>query len=241
MCDGCTGECRKEANRYMRPKVQSDGTITLAACEHGGQRRIPYAGKTFGDYEETGDNATARKIAKWFTAEDTTKSLYLFGETGTGKTFLASLIARNFDDVIFGDIPSLLDEIKQTFNGKGSSTEVVGRYSRCEMLVLDDLGAGQVTDWSVSILYQIINNRYVENRRMIVTSNFDLEGLRDRLSVKDKAGKIVDSFTAKRITSRLNGMCVKAFLGMRDRRNRKSVTPRLKAGACLKIEQALAD
>lgn len=212
LCAGCRGECRKEANRHMRPQMQPDGTITLTACEHGRQRRIPYADKTFGDYQTTADNATAKRIAKWYLAGKTGKSLYIYGETGTGKTFLASLTARHFEDLIFGDVPSLLDEVKRTFNGNGDSREIIARYSQCAMLVLDDLGAGQVTEWSVGIIYQIINNRYTGQKRMIVTSNFDFDGLQRRLTVNG------DIFTAKRIVSRLSEMCVKVFLGTEDRR-----------------------
>ena len=211
VCQSCGGTCPKSSNRYFRPTVQSDGTICYAECEHAVCCQIPYGNKTFSDYEETSDNATARRIAKWFTGENVTKSLYLYGETGTGKTFLASLIARQFEGVIFGDVPSLLGKIKSTFDGAGNSQEILNRYGSCGLLVLDDLGAGLITEWNVGIIYEIINRRYTAGKRLIVTSNFDIEGLENRLSVRD-------SFTAKRITSRLCEMCIPAFLGTTDRR-----------------------
>jgi len=151
--------------------------------------------------------------------------IYLYGGFGSGKTLLASIVAQEFiragKQVIFGDVPSLLSRIKATFDKGGGTQEVVDSYNNCDLLILDDLGAGQSTEWSVSVLYQIINARYASGRRLIVTSNFDLNGLEQRLVVKDKAGKVVDALTAGRIVSRLSEKCVQAFLGAKDRRREK--------------------
>ena len=48
---------------------------------------------------------------------------------------------------------------------------------------------------------------------LVITSNFDLDGLQRRLSGKD-------SFAAVRITSRLEEMCIQAFLGTNGRRRK---------------------
>ena len=200
----------------------------MAPCKFGEQlnlinatsrAKIPakYAGKTFSDYKRTEDNAEAVQIALWYVAEMPRRSLYLYGECGTGKTFLASLIAQAFSEkfkrVIFGDVPSLLDEIKRTFNGNGSTQEIIDRYCESDLLVLDDLGAGQITGWNVGQLYQIVNRRYSTNSPIIVTSNFDYQDLETRLASEDK-------FSAKRIVSRLSEMCEVAYLGTNDRRRK---------------------
>ena len=135
-----------------------------------------------------------------------------------GKTFLASIIAQEFirdhKSAVFGDVPSLLDEIKRTFDGEGNAQEVLGCYCDCDLLVLDDMGAGQVTEWNVGQIYQIINQRYSAGKSTIITSNFDLECLGERLAGRDK-------YSAKRITSRLSEMCTLGFLGTMDRRKLK--------------------
>ncbi len=60
-----------------------------------------------------------------------------------------------------------------------------------DLLVIDDLGAGQYTDWAADSLYRIIDARWSNDRPMIVTSNHHGEKLR---------GVVGD-----RIASRLSG------------------------------------
>lgn len=233
-CAGCSGEpCQKSSQQYWLPVIKrtdkGEWYIPRALCKVGELRRVRrgckhckipamYADKTFSDYEETADNRRTVKIAKWFIAQKPHQSLYFFGECGTGKTFLASLIAKayllDFKTVVFGDVPSLLEEIKRTF---GDATKdggaILDGYCKCDLLILDDLGAGQVTEWNVGVLYQIINNRYNADKPTLITSNYDLAGL------GAKFGK-VDAFSGNRIISRLSQMCVLGFLGTLDRRRK---------------------
>ena len=230
-CENCMGEpCQKSVNRYFCPVIRRTDNgnwhIPAALCQYGKRRMIEresrtalipvkFIGKTFSDYEVTPDNERAVKIGRWFAEKKPNKSLYLFGGCGTGKTFLAAIIAQNFikdfKQVVFGDVPSLLDEIKRTFNTDGNSADVLDRYCNCDLLVLDDLGAGQITEWNVGILYEIINRRYSLNKSTLMTSNFDLDGLEQCFGKRD-------SYSAKRITSRISEMCTQAFLGTTDRR-----------------------
>ena len=230
-CEGCNGEsCHKKIHWYRRDKVICDEKgvrvekvkckVQLAADLKAATRQcfIPgkYRGKPFADYEVTRDNKDAIAAAKWFTP-DVAQSLYLYGNTGTGKTFLASIIAQEWlrrgKSVVFGDVPALLTAIKNTFDKDApeSAEKVFARYVDCDLLVLDDFGAGQVTEWNIGKLYELINARYSANKPLLVTSNFDIKGLERRL----KSG---DDFAATRIISRLAEMCVPAFLGMNDRR-----------------------
>lgn len=237
-CDTCNGNyCNKTVGQYQRPKVTLDGDTLKAefelcdvwkrvACkEKCRQSGIParYIGKTFDDYEVTNVNKKAVDSAKWFVRAQRDKGLYFYGGTGTGKTFLASLtaqeIVRQMRNVIFGDVPELLKRLKETFNDQTLSTDqILNRYIKTPLLILDDFGAGQITDWSVGILYQIINDRYNANKPVIVTSNYDLDGLGERLIIRDSKGKVIDAFSAERIVSRLKEMCYQTFLGTKDRR-----------------------
>ena len=228
-CDKCNGEkCHKSDNVYLKPVIdnlnghyhpcymQCKVAALVSMRKKFKRAAIPtkYANKTFNDYEITADNESAVRGAKWFTAKSPTKGLYLYGDTGTGKTFLAALIAReyilSFKSVIFGDVPALLADLKATFDS-GGTEQLLDCYCNCDLLILDDLGAGQMTDWSVGTIYQIVNSRYSAEKSIVVTSNYDLSGLEEILSRKgDIAGK--------RIVSRLREITFQCFLGTKDRR-----------------------
>lgn len=230
-CANCTGECQKTASRWSQPVIHKEsGAIYVgtAFCEHGKkrfeQREFKRAGipekfcdKTLLDFKKTAATNAAMDIFRRmiYPKADDFKGAYFYGEPGTGKTFLASLIAqefvRDFKRVIFRDMPSLLADIKATFDNKNASTEAfLDSLCDCDLLVLDDLGAERVTDWSVTQLYGIVNRRYNAGKLIIATANFDLEGLCERLG---------GDVTAKRIISRLREMTAQAFFGTKDWRN----------------------
>ena len=228
-CKNCSGEpCKKGSNQYLSPKIQNvsgELWIPYAPCKWGEVRslrgkfkhsQIPpkYFGKTFDDYKITIENNAAVTGARWLAKNKSWQGLYLYGDTGTGKTFLSALIAKEYisalKSVVFGDVPTLLAELRATFD-KGGTEQLLDRYCNCDLLVLDDLGAGQMTDWSVGVIYQIVNSRYNAEKTTIATSNYDLRNLCEVLSPKD-------SVVGKRITSRLREMTFQCFLGTNDRR-----------------------
>ena len=243
-CEKCNGvECHKRQNQYWIPYMEAvieqirRGIPTknfndfpekrcwlgkkLLFASNIKQACLPekFIRLTWNDYEIDVDNERAVGIAKYLLENSACdKSLYLYGGAGCGKTFLATLYAKDFigancGRVLFGDLPSLLDGIKRTFDSKGgeSAYDVMERYIKVDLLILDDIGVGKLTDWNVGIVYELINRRYNDGRPVIVTSNYSLESLERRL-------KSVDEKSAERIVSRLRGMSFEAYMGERDRR-----------------------
>lgn len=240
-CEKCQGlPCLKSTNKQCRQVVKVDAekhTVTvgfLTTCEYVMRARrksrfrkckIPkvYEGKTFEDYEVTPQNKAAVEWAKW-AIRNPQEGILFYGIPGVGKTFLVAIIAQELvsqgKSLIFGDVPSLLDELKATFNRKQAAgdvyqpsiDELMTELARVEVLVLDDIGTEYSTAWALERLYMIINNRCNEGKPIIATSNFNAETL---------AARFKDNVMGKRIVSRLCEVCKAVELKGYDRRLRR--------------------
>ena len=151
---------------------------------------------------------TAKEYADNFEAHKANgDGLYIEGTFGTGKTHLAAAIAIQLMEqghgVIFKTSDDLLREIKATFDDAGREEQkVLDRMKRCELLVIDDIGKEQATDWSTAQLYAIINDRYECQRPVIITTNFNEN---DLIAVESPKG--VGTHRIKAILSRLHETC----------------------------------
>lgn len=141
--------------------------------------------------------------------------LYIHGGVGAGKTHAASAMARLFAeagyDVAFTTAKGMLERVKATFD-EGGTEAAVARYAKCDVLVLDDLGKEDATEWSVGTVFSVLDARYEDMRPTIVTSNYAPGALADRLA---RRGERV---TAEAIASRISQTCRTVYLGGRDRR-----------------------
>ena len=115
--------------------------------------------------------------------------LYIEGTNGTGKTHLAAAIALQLIGegipVICKTSSDLLQDIKKSFGYEGvKEFEVLDIYKKVDLLIIDDLGKEQCSDWSMSTLYAIMNDRYEDMKPTIVTTNYNAGDLADALTPK---------------------------------------------------------
>lgn len=114
--------------------------------------------------------------------------LYLHGRYGSGKTGLAVAILRasleRGEAGLFWTVPDLVTAIKGTFGRQGEDSEaaLLEQIGEADMLVLDDVGESEPSDYVRGKLYQIINKRAYDRRLTVYTSNYPwpaLEGIWD--------------------------------------------------------------
>lgn len=114
--------------------------------------------------------------------------LYIWSRTkGSGKTRIAAGIAnelmKNYA-VKFAVSLTILQEIKNTWqrDTKYSENQLLDALYTTDILVIDDFGVERPADWINDKMYQIINERYINQKVTIFTSNDPL----DKLSYDDR-------------------------------------------------------
>ena len=118
-------------------------------------------------------------------AEDPKGWFVLQGANGCGKTHLAAAIANRVlaggRGVFFAVVPDLLDYLRASFApGRDAPyDELFDRVRNVDLLVLDDLGAQQTTQWAQEKLYQVVNYRHVAGLPTVVTTDQSLDRLQE--------------------------------------------------------------
>jgi DNA replication protein DnaC len=121
--------------------------------------------------------------------------LLLRGNYGTGKTHLAAAVGNarlaKGDMVLFMTTPDLLDYLRSTFASSADAgyDETFERIRDTQLLILDDLGVENPSQWAQEKLFQLLNYRYSHRKPTVITTNVDLDELdpriRSRLMDKD--------------------------------------------------------
>jgi DNA replication protein DnaC len=116
------------------------------------------------------------------------RGLWLFGDTGTGKTTLAMLVSKAAleagHSVAIYSLPKLLARIRQTYDaepGGDSYSTFFDRLTAVDLLHIDDLGAEKRSDWVLEQLYALVNERYEAQRSIMITTNLAHEELEDQI------------------------------------------------------------
>jgi len=150
------------------------------------------------------------------------KGLYLHGSFGSGKTFLVSCLLNELAKKDYKTVliyyPELLNRLKSTFDNTDESyAYLLNEVKQCDLLLIDDIGAETVTNWSRDeILGTILQYRMENNLSTFITSNLTLDELETHLSiVKNNTDKV----KARRIIERIKQLTTDIELISVNRRN----------------------
>ena len=144
----------------------------------------------YSDTPQNHENATrvlntCRSFATNFGSKK--QNLLLIGGTGMGKTHLSTAIAREVIrqgyDVVYQTAQRFMNDFEERrfgrSYGESSDNNPCDRYTKCDLLILDDLGTEFTSGITVSSLYDVINTRLISGSRTIISTNLSQKDLRD--------------------------------------------------------------
>lgn len=131
-------------------------------------------------------------------------NLFIYGDTGTGKTFLSNCIAKALLDetysVIYFTAFQLFDIFeKNVFSKDKDALEAHENIFNCDLLIIDDLGTEFANSFTTSQLFLCLNERLLRRKSTVISTN---------LSVKQIA-EVYSERTFSRISS--NYKLIKLF------------------------------
>jgi len=104
--------------------------------------------------------------------------LILLGDVGTGKSHLAVGAMRFFSSAHYVKQNDLLRKLRQSYRDHGIS-DPVGECQCCDLLVLDDMGISGGGRDELPMIHAILDHRHDEQKPTILTSNLDLNELKE--------------------------------------------------------------
>ena len=109
-------------------------------------------------------------------------NLLFSGNTGLGKTFLSACIARSVADqgysVVYESAGHLFAALeKARFEANEENRRAAAKYTECDLLIVDDLGTELPGQFVTAALYSLINDRLLENKPTIISTNLSEEEL----------------------------------------------------------------
>lgn len=119
--------------------------------------------------------------------EEGSHNIFMFGPSGTGKTFLSSCIARELlerqHSVLYLRAGELFSRLERSHFSKEDSDATDGltdKLHECRLLILDDLGTEFSTKYTISELYNIISDRLSRGLSTIISTNLAMSQIRSR-------------------------------------------------------------
>ena len=181
--DWFCGECaldRVRAEDLAKREGERVAHLNRIACLPSRYAGVQLEAKT---PEQKRARATVRAFKNSLAKECKWAVLTLVGNTGTGKTLLACEMAQALIDsasmsVRYCTANQMIAEIQAAYSQEGKSEEgEVLRFTRYDLLIVDEIDAIRSSENAVLLLTEVINRRYNSQRPVVVISNQPLEKL----------------------------------------------------------------
>lgn len=207
----CICKCQKEERERQEQRMKEEEQLLYV-------RRLKAAGIqerhlqdwTFASATDTPSIQMAKRYTEnWKKVKAENLGLLLWGDVGTGKSFLAACIANA---LLEKGVPVLMTNFSKILNQMGAmySDEryrYIASFNRFSLLIIDDLGIERNTEYALEQVYAVIDERYKTGLPLIITTNLTISQLRNPEDVAHA-----------RIYSRVLEMCMPVHVPGHDRR-----------------------
>ena len=121
-----------------------------------------------------------RYVTEWAMMKENCIGLLLWGNVGTGKTFIAACIANALIEkgvsVLMTNFSKILNSLSAMFDvDRNKFIESFNRYS---LLIIDDLGIERNSEFALEQVFNVIDSRYRSKKPLIITTNLTLDELK---------------------------------------------------------------
>lgn len=112
------------------------------------------------------------------------KNLFFYGDVGLGKTFLSSAIAKvvllKGNTVLYQSATKLFSLYSDFMFSRIDQNEAKSRIQQffdADLLIIDDLGTEAINTYSISFLFELLNDRILNEKKTIISTNLTISEL----------------------------------------------------------------
>ena len=120
-------------------------------------------------------------VQHWEEFQASSTGLLLWGDVGTGKSYIAGCIANALLDkgvpVIMTNFARRLNKLTDMYSGDRNA--YIDSFKKYPLMIIDDLGMERDSEFAREQVFSVIDSRYRSQLPMIVTTNLSLEELKD--------------------------------------------------------------
>lgn len=170
----CICKCQRERDEALK-------TLNQRYIEIGKNRSVGIQDKKLTSYNfqsDDGSNPQIRDFAERYVknfkgAKENNLGVIFYGEWGTGKSFYAGCIANALLDVGFSVLATSVVRLTNHLFKETDKNAFLRELCSYDLLIIDDLGAEQDSEYKKEQIFSIIDERYKSDKPVIITTNLN--------------------------------------------------------------------
>lgn len=223
---GCLCRCAAEKLEKEREEYRvKEELLDIQKMKSAGLQDRTFYNYTFDRCDVSQENAIyAKRYVEHFSEMvQTGQGLLLWGNVGTGKTFLAGCIANALLEqkipVLMTSFPKILNALGGLYSSERNA--YLASLNRYTLLVIDDMGIERESQYTLETVYTVIDERYKSKKPFIITTNLQLDVFKNPQDVEH--ARIYDRIMEKCMPVYFGGKNYRSEIGRENRKQIKGI------------------